>query len=269
MIGLTLVQELLAVVSGILVGFSLGLIGGGGSILAIPLLLYFVGLSDSDLPSNYMDHVVIGTTALAVGLNAYLNAGMHFRRGDVDVKRGVLFAVPGALGAVLGGLAAHFVQGELILFSFGFVMIAVALIMLRGKSFGVSDVQRGAGKGVKYHVLLPTGVAVGLVSGLFGIGGGFLVVPGLIAATGLCMKKGIGTSLIAVGTFGVVSALTYALFGEVDYRIALLYLVGGIAGGYLGAKVVSTTSNYRLKQIFAAVIIVVAIYVMFKNAGAL
>jgi len=76
-----LVQELLAVVSGILVGFSLGLIGGGGSILAIPLLLYFVGLSDSDLPSNYVDHVVIGTTALAVGLNAYLNAGMHFRRG--------------------------------------------------------------------------------------------------------------------------------------------------------------------------------------------
>ncbi|MGC9105249.1 MAG: sulfite exporter TauE/SafE family protein [Thermoprotei archaeon] len=268
-------QYVLTVISGFLVGFSLGLIGGGGSILAIPLLLYFVGLAyDTRHSENYVAHLVIGTTALAVGLNAYVNAYMHWRKGNVKVKEGITFATLGALGSFVGAKVGLLVHGALLLFLFGVLMIVIAIHVWKGgsrtktRSLGndpVATSSKDCGK-LKWPRLVPTSFAVGFASGLFGIGGGFLIVPGLLFSTGVCMLKAVGTSLISVGTFGVVTAGTYMIEGLVDPVVSVLYLLGGVVGGYLGAKVASSLPRGVLRKVFAVIIIAVAIYIVYKNA---
>ncbi|BFH72643.1 sulfite exporter TauE/SafE family protein [Sulfurisphaera javensis] len=274
MLELTFLQYVLSIVSGFLVGFSLGLIGGGGSILAIPLLLYFVGLAYlPGVNENYVDHVVIGTTALAVGLNAYINAFIHWRKGNVRLLEGVFFTLPGIVGTYVGARVGLIVHGGLLLFLFGILMIVIAVMVFRGKDrpsvsktyTNGGETPKGLLQRVKLQRIIPIGFAVGFASGFFGIGGGFLIVPGLLFSTGICMIKAVGTSLISVGTFGVTGALTYALAGEIDPIISVLYLVGGIAGGYVGAKIASSMPRGMLRKVFAIIIIAVAIYIMYQN----
>ncbi len=278
-IEITPLEYLLSVVSGLVVGFSLGLIGGGGSILAVPLLLYFVGLGylypQGTPQANEIDHLVIGTTALAVGLNAYINSFMHFKKGDVKVKQGILFTVPGIVGSFIGASIGLLVHGSSLLFFFGILMIVVAVMMWRNKGRREAKPADEAMKEmetsckIRYDRILPTGFAVGLLSGFFGIGGGFLIVPGLIFSAGLCMLRAVGTSLIAVGTFGVVSAIRYSMAGEISLLISGLYLVGGVTGGYLGTKMAVSIPRGMLRKIFAIIIIIVAIYLMYENIGGL
>ncbi|QKQ99666.1 sulfite exporter TauE/SafE family protein [Metallosphaera tengchongensis] len=272
-------QYLLAVVAGVLVGFSLGLIGGGGSILAVPLLLYFVGLAT--IPAqyasspvlakeyvNFVDHVALGTTALAVGLNAYINSYIHFRKGNVKVKEGITFAIPGVAGATFGSYLSHITPGQSLLFFFAILMIAIALMMMRNRSADGAKVvtqERPGLMRISIGKIVPTGFIVGFASGYFGIGGGFLIVPGLLFSTSICMIKAVGTSLIAVGTFGITSALIYSVYGYVLPVISILYLLGGIAGGYGGASIASKMPRGTLRKAFAIIIIIVAIYIMVQN----
>lgn len=279
-IDLTPLQYLLSIVSGILVGFSLGLIGGGGSILAIPLLLYFVGLyyAVPITDRGYAVHLAIGTTALAVGLNAYINSYIHFKKGNVKIPQGIMFTLPGLLGVFVGTTLDKITPGNSLLFFFGILMIVVALMMLRPQKKMVSQSSIGSSKGfslsslissVSIKKVIPAGFLVGFASGYFGIGGGFLVVPGLLFSTGLCMVKAVGTSLIAVGTFGVASAISYAFSGYVLFIISILYLLGGIIGGYVGASIASKMPRGLLRKIFAIIIIVVAIYTMYTSINGL
>jgi len=279
-IDLTPLQYLLSIVSGILVGFSLGLLGGGGSILAIPLLLYFVGLyyAVPITDRGYAVHLAIGTTALAVGLNAYINSYIHFKKGNVKIPQGIMFTLPGLLGVFVGTTLDKITPGNSLLFFFGILMIVVALMMLRPQKKMVSQSSIGSSKGfslsslissVSIKKVIPAGFLVGFASGYFGIGGGFLVVPGLLFSTGLCMVKAVGTSLIAVGTFGVASAISYAFSGYVLFIISILYLLGGIIGGYVGASIASKMPRGLLRKIFAIIIIVVAIYTMYTSINGL
>jgi uncharacterized membrane protein YfcA len=275
---ITPMQYLLAVISGLLVGFSLGLIGGGGSILAVPLLLYFVGLavvppqyaSNPELAyeySNFIDHVAVGTTASAVGLNAYINSFIHFKKGNVRLTEGIIFTVPGILGATLGGYVSHITPGQSLLFFFGILMVVVALLMLRQKSLDVktTSVSQGGLAHLSLFRVIPTGLAVGFASGYFGIGGGFLIVPGLLFSSGLCMIKAVGTSLIAVGTFGITTAAVDSIYGYVYPLISLLYLAGGVVGGYAGVSVATRLPRGILRKAFAFIIILVAVYIMILN----
>jgi Sulfite exporter TauE/SafE. len=180
----------------------------------------------------------------------------------VNGKEGIAFSLPGAAGAIIGSYIGHLVGGGLLLFTFGFVMIGVAMAMLRTENIG------SAGGVIPVHRLIrviPAGLTVGILSGVFGIGGRFLIVPALVYSAGLTMVNAVGTSLIVVGTFGVTSAATYAVFGEVSPVIAILFLLGGVAGGYVGTRVASGLSNLMLKKVFAVVVIVVAIYIIYQN----
>ncbi len=277
-IPISLVQYILAIIAGFIVGFSLGLIGGGGSILAVPLLLYFVGLANvpnqySTNPSltqsyiDFIDHVALGTTALAVGLNAYINSVIHFKKGDVRVFEGIVFTIPGVIGATIGGYISHITPGKSLLFLFGILMIIVSLFMLREKNIDESknikiEVFR---RKLNIHRLVPIGFLVGFASGYFGIGGGFLIVPGLIYSSGLSMIEAVGTSLISVGTFGITSAAVYSFYGYVLPLLSIAYLTGGIIGGYLGTYAATKLAKGLLKKIFAIIIIIVAIYIIFQN----
>jgi uncharacterized membrane protein YfcA len=258
---LTLFQQLLAIISGLLVGFTLGLIGGGGSILAVPLLLYLVGYHNP--------HVVIGTTALAVALTAYLNLLPHWRAGNVRWQPSIAFAIPGVLGAAVGAQIGKIVPGKQLLFLFAVLMFVVAINMLR-------PVTSTAGKSARTGWAMlarttPVGCMVGALSGFFGIGGGFLIVPGLMFAAGLPLLNAIGSSLFSVGMFGTTTAITYAFSGLVNWLVALEYIGGGILGGLAGARLATHLGKQKKthSRIFAGVIIVVAIYMLYVNLTAM
>lgn len=256
-----MMQSAFALLSGLLVGFSLGLIGGGGSILAVPLLLYVVGVSDP--------HVAIGTSALAVAVNALANLVPHARKGHVRWRIALLFALVGVAGATLGSSLGKSLDGNKLLALFALLMIVIAVLMQRGGR-AAPAVSRPAGRAAAAKIGV-TGFAVGALSGFFGIGGGFLIVPGLILAAGVPIIDAIGSSLVAVGAFGLATALNYAASGLVDWKIALEYIVGGIAGGWAGAHLAVHLSRERmtLHRVFGGVLVVVALYMLARSLAAL
>lgn len=262
MVHLTLLQQVLAVGSGMVVGFSLGLIGGGGSILAVPLLLYVVGYANP--------HVVIGTTALAVSMSAYLNLVPHARAGNVRWRPGVLFAIAGAIAALAGSQLGKAMDGHKLLFLFAILMLVVAYLMTRPRA-EYEGGSRHASSVREALWLVGVGGAAGLLSGFFGIGGGFLIVPGLLFSTGMPMIYAIGSSLLAVGSFGLTTAVNYALSGLVNWPVAGVYIAGGIAGGILGTALAMKLAPRRaaLSRIFAALVFVVAAYMLYRNAAAM
>jgi uncharacterized protein len=243
--------------SGALVGFSLGLVGGGGSILATPLLLYVVGVAQP--------HIAIGTGALAVSVNALANLAGHARAGNVRWRSAVIFAVVGTLGAFAGSSLGKLIDGNRLLFLFGLVMVAVGVMMLRPRRENAAA-ERQANLGT-YVLTAAVAFLAGMASGFFGIGGGFLIVPGLMLATRMPMIKAVGSSLLAVGAFGLATAINYSLSGLVDWGVAGEFIAGGIVGGLVGMMLANRLSHGKdtLKQIFAVLIIVVAAYVLYRS----
>jgi len=254
-------HQVLAVGSGGLVGFTLGLIGGGGSILATPLLLYVVGLSNP--------HVAIGTGALAVSVNAFVNFAGHSRCGNVRWREAVVFALVGMLGAFAGSSLGKLVDGQRLLVLFALLMVVVGVLMLRPHK--QDAVAGAAGDGPRSVVKIGgAALAAGGLSGFFGIGGGFLIVPALLLSTGIPLIQAIGSSLLAVGAFGLATAVNYAVSGLVDWLVAAEYVAGGIAGGVLGMRLAIRLAPRRaaLNRIFAGVIFTVAAYMLYRNAAA-
>ncbi|WP_158046317.1 sulfite exporter TauE/SafE family protein [Skermanella pratensis] len=253
-------QELLTILSGSLVGFTLGLIGGGGSILAVPLLLYVVGMPDP--------HVAIGTSALAVAVSAFANLAQHARAGTVKWPCAVTFAASGVLGALVGSTIGKAVEGEKLLFLFALAMVAVGVSMLRRRG-GEGDSTVHIDRRIAAR-LLAIGFLVGTVSGLFGIGGGFLVVPGILFGSGMAVLNAVGSSLFSVGAFGLTTAANYAVSGLIDWTVAGLFIAGGLAGGFAGLKAAVRLSTRKgaLTRIFAGVMFAVAAYMLYRNAGA-
>ena len=247
----------LAVLSGSIVGFSLGLIGGGGSILAVPLLLYVVGVSDP--------HLAIGTSALAVAVNAFANLAHHARAGTVKWPCAAVFAASGVAGALLGSTLGKAVGGQELLVLFAILMVIIAASMLRRQSQeGDSTVRLTSPIALK---LVATGFVTGALAGFFGIGGGFLIVPGLMLASGMPILNAIGSSLFSVGAFGLTTALNYASSGLVDWPISGLFIAGGVAGGFVGMKsaVLAARRRGMLTRLFAFVILGVAAYMLFHS----
>jgi uncharacterized protein len=257
------VGTLFALISGALVGFSLGLIGGGGSILATPLLLYAVGI-----PSP---HVAIGTGALAVSVNAFASLLQHWRAGNVRWKSAVTFAAFGIAGAFLGSNLGKVVDGQRLLFFFSIVMIVVGVTMLQRKeSLSTVGANHSDVTPVGFLRLGAVAVAVGILSGFFGIGGGFLIVPGLVFATGMPIVNAVGSSLFAVGAFGLTTAVNYAVSGLIDWKAAAEFVLGGVGGGYVGMRIACHLAPRRdsLNRVFAGLIFAVAAYMLFRTASA-
>src|SRR5918911_1084199 len=209
------VQGVLGLASGALVGFSLGLVGGGGSILAVPLMVYVVGVAEP--------HVAIGTSAIAVAANAAVNLSNHARGGTVVWSCALPFAAA-----------------------------------------GVPDVKINRSN---LPAIVGLGLATGTVSGFFGIGGGFLIVPALMLATGMPILNAVSSSLVAVTAFGLTTAASYAWSGLVSWALAGLFVAGGIAGGLAGTRAARHLAERRgaLNIVFAVVIIAVALYMLARN----
>ena len=260
MISAQAVSAILAILSGTAVGFSLGIIGGGGSILAVPLLLYVVGVTDA--------HVAIGTSALAVSVNAFVNLLSHWRAGTVHWTCAVLFGSAGAFGAAIGSTLGKLVASEKLLVLFALIMIVAGIFALRPRGYD-SDKNVCIDKNVVWRLIL-IGFAAGTISGFFGIGGGFLIVPGIMFGSGLPILNAIGSSLFAVGLFALITAANYALSGFIAWPIAAEFIAGGAIGGLLGMRAALRLGQKKraLNYLFAGAVFAVAIYMLVQSATA-
>jgi uncharacterized protein len=250
-------QSVLGLASGMLVGFSLGLVGGGGSILAVPLMVYVVGVPEP--------HMAIGTSAIAVAANAAINLSNHARGGTVIWSCALIFAASGIVGAFGGSILGKMVDGQRLLALFALVMIVIALLMLKTRTrIGLPDVKASMSN---MPAIVSLGLATGTMSGFFGIGGGFLIVPALMLATGMPIMNAVSSSLVAVTAFGMTTAASYAWSGLVSWALAGLFVAGGIAGGLAGTRAARHLAERRgaLNIVFAVVIIAVALYMLARN----
>ena len=257
-----MLHQLLAVASGSLVGFTLGLVGGGGSILAVPLLVYVVGVASP--------HIAIGTSAIAVAVSAASNLAGHARARTVKWPCALVFALAGIAGAAGGAQLGKMVDGSRLLMLFGVLMVVVGLTMLRPrKSGGNPDVKLTRETMPKLlPLLIGVGFAVGALSGFFGIGGGFLIVPGLMGATAMPLINAIGSSLVSVTAFGLTTAVSYAWSGLIDWPLAFLFIVGGALGGLLGIRLahhLAAGYKHALTLTFSGIVIAVGLYVIARS----
>ncbi|MBD3783251.1 MAG: sulfite exporter TauE/SafE family protein [Micrococcales bacterium] len=222
-------MTVLAIALAVLVGLTLGMLGGGGSILTVPLLVYVAGLDAK---------AAIATSLLVVGVTSAVGAVSHARAGRVQWRTGLIFGGAGMAGAYAGGRVAHYIPGEILLLAFAAMMIATSVAMLRGR-------REVDGRRVHDHLpvgrVLLDGVVVGLVTGLVGAGGGFLVVPALALLGGLTMPVAVGTSLVVIAIKSLGGLAGYLATVSIDWGLALSVtaaaVVGALAGGQLAGRI--------------------------------
>jgi len=223
----------------------------------VPLMVYVVGVPEP--------HIAIGSSAIAVATNAAVNLVNHARGGTVIWPIAALFAVAGIVGAFGGSLLGKMVDGQKLLALFALVMMVIAMLMLKTRArVGIPDVKMSM---ANFPAILGFGLATGTLSGFFGIGGGFLIVPALMAATGMPIMNAVSSSLVAVTTFGLTTAASYSWSGLVAWDLAGLFIAGGIAGGLAGTRLARHLAERRgaLNVVFSIVIAVVALYMLTRS----
>ncbi len=247
---------LLAALGGGLVGFLLTLFGGGGSVLATPWLIYVVGIADA--------HAAIGTSAAAVAVNAMTGLAAQAKAGRVKWPCASVFAAAGLTGALFGAHLAQQVSGAALLKWFAVAMIVIAASMLvPRKSEGNPGVR------ITWPIvvrLAPLGFAAGLAAGFFGIGGGFLIAPGLMAASGMTLANAGASSLVSVALFGSATSISYAAAGKVIWPLFGALIAGGAVGTIIALPLVRRLEGRAVlaRRLFAALVVAVALYILLR-----
>jgi uncharacterized protein len=210
-------------------------------------------------------HLAIGTSAIAVAANAAINLSNHARGGTVRWSCALTFAAAGIIGAFVGSIFGKMLDGQKLLALFALIMLVIAMLMLKTRSkVGLPDVEMSWSN---LPAIVGLGLATGTLSGFFGIGGGFLIVPALMLATGMSIMNAVSSSLVAVTAFGLTTAASYAYSGLVSWALAGLFIAGGIVGGLIGTRSARHLAARRgaLNVVFASVIIAVALYMLMRN----
>ncbi len=251
----------LSVLLGALIGLSLGLVGGGGSILTVPILVYAIGQPVQ----------AATTTSLAiVGLNALVGMAGHARAHRVDFCTGLLFGVVGIGGALIGSWLNTFVPASVLLVLFALIMLVAAAAMLRRRSepSETGRVQGGVRSAREWATIAASGTVVGLMTGFFGVGGGFVIVPALVLVLvlGLSMRLAVGTSLLIIAINSAVSLAAHLRTGSLDLAVTGLFVLGGLVGALVGVSLAGRVPQRRLTQVFAALIFIGAGYILYRAA---
>jgi len=233
----------------VVVGISLGLLGGGGSILMVPLLVYVAGMEAKP---------AIATSLLVVGVTSAFAAITHARAGRVRWRVAAVFGAAAMAGAYGGGLLARFIPGSVLLIAFAIIMIAAAMAMLRGRNT-TADESVGSLPVVK---ILLQGAAVGVISGLVGAGGGFLLVPALALLGGLSMPVAVGTSLVVISMQSFAGFAGHLAHGHIDWRLAGLITLAAIAGSVIGGRLTSYVAPNALRKAFGWFVLAMAAVVL-------
>jgi uncharacterized membrane protein YfcA len=251
---------------GLIVGASLGLTGGGGSIFAVPLLVYGLGLPVQ---------TAIGLSLAAVGLTAGFGAVLRLRTGEVEVLPGTIFAVGGMLLAPLGTRLGHYLPPAVLLSVFAVLMSLVGWRMWRGKSEGEGEtgpcrVRNGGRLSRECHLrLISAGALAGLLSGLFGIGGGFIIVPALLYVTGTSIHRAVATSLFVIFLISLSGVAAQLAQGQhFPMPLSVLFVAGGFVGMLVGGALRGRLSDSMLRQVFAIAMWGVGAYMLIRNIAA-
>ncbi|HUO23744.1 MAG TPA: sulfite exporter TauE/SafE family protein [Caulobacteraceae bacterium] len=245
-----------AALSGALVALLLTVFGGGGSVLATPLLIYFVGVHDP--------HTAIGTSAAAVAVNAAMGLASQARTGRVKWPCALVFGGAGLAGSLLGAHLAKRMDGHSLLIWFALAMALVGLSMLLPKrSEGDPAVHLDQRLALR---LAPVGMATGFAAGFFGIGGGFLIVPGLMSATGMTLAHAAASSLVSVTLFGLATSASYAASNLVDWPVFAALVAGGLVGVLAGAPAARALQGNAdiARKAFAVMVVATAGYVAWR-----
>ncbi|MET8354772.1 MULTISPECIES: sulfite exporter TauE/SafE family protein [unclassified Micromonospora] len=234
----------------VLIGISLGLLGGGGSILAVPLLIYV-----ADLPAKE----AIATSLLVVGVTSAVGVLPHARAGRIRWRTGLLFGVAGMAGAYAGGRLAQFIPAGVLLTGFALMMLATAIAMIRGRRAAEA---RPVPHELSVLRVALDGVVVGLVTGLVGAGGGFLVVPALALLGGLPMPVAVGTSLVVIAMKSVAGLAGYLSSVSIDWGLAGAVTTAAVIGSLLGGRLASRVSENALRKAFGWFVVVMGVFVL-------
>jgi hypothetical protein len=248
---------ILAWIGALLIGVSLGLLGSGGSILTVPVLIYLVGQDPK---------VAIAGSLMIVGIISVFSALPYARQGLVKWRTVVVFGLPGMLGAYLGAYGAHYVSDAVQMLIFSALLLIAAYLMFRPvKLEDDTPTQERA----VYKIAID-GLLFGGVTGLVGVGGGFLIIPALVLLGGLSMRLAVGTSLVIIAAKSFVGFYEYlnvlsALQLSIDWHVIGLFSLIGIVGGWLGHKVSSRVDQGLLKQIFSVFLVLIGLFILYKN----
>ena len=261
---------------GAVVGLSLGLTGGGGAIFAVPLLVYGLGVPARE---------AVGVSLLTVGSTSLVGFVQRAWRGMVEFPTGLLFAGAGMIGAPVGTMLADRIPETVLLGLFSVLMLAIAVRMWR----------KAADPTARLHIFLddnkgPTcrrdpegklrltsrcamllglvGLGAGVLSGMFGVGGGFIIVPALVMFSGMGMQRAIGTSLLVITLISASGTASHLLAGkDLTMTTAGLFTAGSIAGLFAGSGLARRMTGPTLQKVFASAIVVVALFVLLRNVS--
>ena len=241
------------VLYGLAIGLALGLTGGGGSIVTLPVLVYLVGEAV---------HPAIATSLAIVG--AIAAQGAVAQRRIVRWRMGAMLGAVGLLGAVPGALVSKLVPGNVLLLLFAGTMVVAAVAMLRSRTNTVET-----DRSPKPAVVIVSGFGLGFLTGFLGVGGGFLIVPVLVFVLGLSMRDAIATSLFVIALNSASSLVTHAFDGSIDWSIVVPFVVGGITGNVAGLALGKRLAQQQLKAIFAVFVLGVGLFTGASASGIL
>lgn len=239
---------------GFAIGLSLGLLGGGGSILTVPALVYIVGQSP---------HAAMAVSLVIVGANSAMGAMFHRAQGTINWHVALLFGGAGVIAAYLAGGLSNLLPPTVMMILFALLMLVIGALMI----FRSVPDECGEFKGLA--VTIASGIGVGVLTGFLGVGGGFLIVPALVMIVGLPMRQAVGTSLVVIAMNSIAGLMGRLNGFSLDTTIVLIFVAAGLAGTFAGARLARQIEPARLRQIFALFVIGLAFYLLFDNLGKL
>jgi len=245
-------------IGALFIGLTLGLLGSGGSILTVPVLTYLVGQETK---------VAIAGSLMIVAIISLFSAIPYAKQKLVKWRTVILFGIPGMLGAVVGAWAAHFVSDAMQMLIFSVLLLAASYLMF--KPMKLQDADHEHEERAKSKIIID-GFVVGAVTGLVGVGGGFLIIPALVLLGGLSMRLAVGTSLVIIAIKSLAGFIGYlpvldSLNLSVDWQIIWIFSIIGVIGGWLGHKISAHINQASLKRGFAVFLVLMGAFILYKN----
>jgi hypothetical protein len=246
-----------ALIGALLIGISLGLLGSGGSILTVPVLIYLVGEPEK---------VAIAESLGIVAAISFVGMIPYAVRKEVDWKSVIYFGIPGMIGTYGGASLSTYLTGTTQLLIFAVVMVLAAFFMIRTKK-GIDEEKKIS---VSKWVLILEGLVVGVITGLVGVGGGFLIIPALVLIAGLDMRIAVGTSLFIIAAKSTLGFYKYLDVLEhenlsVNWELLGIFTVVGIIGSFVGGKMGQYVPQQTLKKGFGYFLVVMGVYILGSN----
>ncbi|MGB0888558.1 MAG: sulfite exporter TauE/SafE family protein [Vicingaceae bacterium] len=259
--------EIIGYIAAILVGLSLGLIGGGGSILTVPILVYLLGVEAADTAPAY-SLFIVGTASL-------IGASIKYKEGFVDMKTAVIFGLPAIFAVyftrrvLVPAIPDEIFTIENFIFTkrifvmglFAVLMILASVSMIKGRK----DVEQTQPQKFNYPLILIEGILVGIITGLVGAGGGFIIIPALVMLSKLSMKKAVGTSLVIIAAKSLFGFLGDLSVITIDWQLLLIFTALAVAGIFIGNKLSHKIDGSKLKKGFGWFVLVMGAYIFIKE----